>query len=182
MDKPLPIDPRQFREAMARFSTGITVVTSPPVRLEPDGTVRLAPDGTGGPHGVTVNAFASLSLTPPLVLICIEHGRYSHAVLEAARVFAVNVLAAGQEHLSRFFSTDDRPEGPGAFDGIPHRPGRLGAPILEGCLAAAECRITGRFPGGDHTIFVGTVETVEVFPGRRPLVYYNRAYRGLTDV
>jgi len=160
------VDARQFREAMARFATGITVVTAP------------APDG---PHGVTINAFASLSLAPPLVLICIEHGRYTLKVLETARVFAVNVLAEGQEHLSRFFSTDSRPEGPHAFDGIPHHPGRL-APILDGCLAVAECRVTAQYPGGDHTIFVGEVEEVEVSPGRRPLVYYDRGYRGLTGV
>jgi flavin reductase (DIM6/NTAB) family NADH-FMN oxidoreductase RutF len=160
------VDARLFREAMARFATGITVVTAP---------------AADGPHGVTINAFTSLSLTPPLVLICIEQGRYSLQVLEAARVFAVNVLAEGQEHLSRFFSTDARPEGPHAFDGIPHRPGRL-APILEGCLAFAECRVTAQYPGGDHTIFVGQVEAAEVVPGRRPLVYYDRRYRGLTGV
>jgi flavin reductase (DIM6/NTAB) family NADH-FMN oxidoreductase RutF len=160
------VDARLFRETMARFATGITVVTAP---------------ASDGPHGVTINAFASLSLVPPLVLICIEQGRYTLEVLEAARVFAVNVLAEGQEHLSRFFSNDSRPEGPHAFDGIAHHAGRL-APLLEGCLAVAECRVTARFPGGDHTIFVGQVEAAEVFPGRRPLVYYDRGYRGLTGV
>ncbi|MHB8733234.1 MAG: flavin reductase family protein [bacterium] len=157
------VDARQFREAMARFATGITVVTAP---------------AADGPHGVTVNAFASLSLKPPLVLVCIEHGRYSLKVLETARVFAVNVLAEGQEPLSRFFSTDSRPEGPHAFDGIPHRPGRL-APLLDGCLAVAECRVTAQYPAGDHTIFVGEVEAAEVFADRRPLVYYDRRYHRL---
>ncbi len=164
MGEPPGVDPRQFRDALARFATGITVVTSP---------------AADGPHGVTINAFASLSLEPPLVLICIEHGRYTLKVLEHAGVFAVNVLAEGQEHLSRFFSTDARPEGPHAFDGIPHRPGRL-APLLDGCLVVAECRVTARYPGGDHTIFVGEVEAVEVFPDRRPLVYYDRGYHNLT--
>jgi flavin reductase (DIM6/NTAB) family NADH-FMN oxidoreductase RutF len=166
MSGPPGVDARSFRAAMARFATGITVVTAPAV---------------DGPHGVTVNAFASLSLAPPLVLVCIEQGRYSLEVLDTARVFAVNVLAAGQEHLSRFFSTDSRPEGPHAFDGIAHHPGRL-APILDGCLAVAECRVAARYPGGDHTIFVGQVEAAEVFPGRRPLVYYDRGYRDLTDL
>ena len=154
------VDAAQFRDAMAHFATGITVVTAP---------------AADGPHGVTINAFSSLSLKPPLVLICIEHGRYSMEVLEAARVFAVNVLAEGQEHLSRFFSTDSRPEGPHAFDGIAHRPGRL-APVLDGCLALIECRVTAQHPGGDHTIFVGEVEVAEVFAGRRPLLYYDRRY------
>jgi flavin reductase (DIM6/NTAB) family NADH-FMN oxidoreductase RutF len=158
------VDARLFREAMARFATGVTIVTAP---------------AADGPHGVTINAFASLSLVPPLVLICIEHGRYTLKVLETARVFAVNVLAEGQDHLSRFFSTDSRPEGPHAFDGIPHRTGRL-APILDGCLAFAECRITAQYAGGDHTIFVGEVEAAEIFPDRRPLVYYNRGYHRLT--
>jgi flavin reductase (DIM6/NTAB) family NADH-FMN oxidoreductase RutF len=166
MERTQPVDARRFREAMARFATGITVVTAP---------------AHDGPHGVTINAFASLSLTPPLVLVCIEHGRYTLKVLDAARVFAVNVLAEGQQHLSRFFSTDSRPEGPHAFDGIPHRRGRL-APVLDGCLAHVECRVVAQYPGGDHTIFVGEVETVEVFAGRRPLVYYDRGYHGLTGL
>ena len=157
------VDAKLFREAMSRFATGITVVTAP---------------AADGPHGVTINAFASLSLEPPLVLICIEHGRYTLEVLDHAGVFAVNVLAEGQEPLSRFFSTDSRPEGPHAFDGIAHRSGRL-APLLEGCLAVAECRVTARYPGGDHTIFVGEVEAVEVVPNRRPLVYYDRGYHNL---
>ncbi|HEV2356308.1 MAG TPA: flavin reductase family protein [bacterium] len=164
MDTTGGIDARVFRDALAHFATGITIVTAPAV---------------DGPHGVTINAFTSLSLRPPLVLICIEHGRYSLQVLETARVFAVNVLAEGQEHLSRFFSTDSRPEGPHAFDGIPYRPGRLGAPVLDGCLALLECRVTAQYPGGDHAIFVGEVEAAEVFPGRRPLLYYDRAYCGL---
>lgn len=158
------IDARQFREAMARFATGITVVTAP---------------AADGPHGVTINAFASLSLKPPLVLICIEHGRYTLKVLEHARVFGVNVLAEGQEQLSQFFSTDSRPEGPHAFDGISHHAGRL-APLLDGCVAYAECRVTAQYPGGDHTIFVGEVEAAEVVPARRPLVYYDRGYHNLT--
>lgn len=165
MGEPTGVDPQRFRDALAHFATGITVVTSP---------------AADGPHGVTINAFSSLSLRPPLVLVCIEHGRYSLEVLELARVFAVNILADGQEHLSRFFSTDSRPEGPHAFDGIPHRPGRTGAPVLDGCLAVVECRVTAQHPGGDHTIFVGEVVAAEVFAGRRPLVYYDRMYRGLT--
>ena len=159
------VDARRFRDVLAHFATGITVVTAP---------------AADGPHGVTVNAFASLSLRPPLVLVCLEHSRYSIAVLDGAGVFAVNILAEGQEHLSRFFSTDARPEGPHAFDGIPHRPGRRGAPLLDGCLAALECRVTARHPGGDHTIYIGEVEAAEVFAGRRPLVYYDRAYHRLT--
>ncbi len=151
---------------MAHFASGIVIVTAP---------------AADGPHGVTVNAFASLSLDPPLVLICIERNRYSHAVLEGSPVFAVNILAAGQEDLSRFFSSTTRPEGAGAFQGIDARPGRFGAPLIDGCLAYLECRNTARWPGGDHTIFIGEVDSAEVVPGRRPLLYYNRAYRTLTD-
>ncbi len=167
MASPQGVGEEQFREALAHFSTGIVIVTTP---------------GPDGPHGVTVNAFASLSLDPPLVLICIERNRYSHAALEQSAVFAINVLAAGQEHLSRFFSSATRPEGPGAFEGITFRPGRSGAPLIEGCLAYLECRITARYPGGDHTIFIGEVGSAAVAPGRRPLLYYNRAYRTLQGI
>ena len=156
----------EFREALAHFATGITVVTAA---------------GPAGPHGVTVNAFASVSLDPPLILVCIDRGHLSHAVLSRSRVFAVNVLAAGQEALSRFFSAPDRPEGPDAFRGIPFRPGRNGAPLLDGCVAHLECRATASHPAGDHTIFLGAVERAWAVPGRRPLVYYDRAYRGLGD-
>lgn len=158
------VSPEEFREALARFATGVTVVTAP---------------ARDGPHGVTVNAFASLSLDPPLVLVCIERGRYSHAVLEASGVFAVNILAVDQEPLSRFFSSATRPEGPQAFRGIPHRSGRTGAPVLEGCVAILECRTVAQYPGGDHSIFVGAVEAAEVHASRAPLVYYNRTYHRL---
>jgi len=156
----------QFRETLAHFATGVAVVTAP---------------GPQGPHGVTVNAFASLSLSPPLVLICLERGRPSHAVLEQSAVFAVNILAVGQEDVSRHFAAPDRPEGPEAFRGVPVRPGRRGAPLLEGAVAWVECRIVARHPGGDHTIFVGAVEAADVDVGRRPLVYYHRAYRALAE-
>lgn len=155
-----------FRETLAHFATGITVVTAP---------------GPDGPHGVTVNAFASLSLVPPLVLICIERHRLSHEVLERAGVFAVNILAAGQEAVSRFFSANNRPEGRDAFRGIAFRSGRVGAPLLDGCVAHLECRITAAHPSGDHTIFVAAVEAATSTPGRRPLLYYHRAYRTLTE-
>jgi len=153
-----------FREALAHFVTGVTVVTAA---------------GPAGPHGVTVNAFASVSLEPQLILVCIERSHLSHAILVRSRAFAVNVLAAGQEELSRFFAAAARPEGPDAFRGIAYRPGRTGAPLLDGCVAYVECRVAASHPDGDHTIFVGAVERAWAVPERRPLVYYNRAYRTL---
>lgn len=158
------VSAERFREALARFATGVTVVTAP---------------ARDGPHGVTVNAFASLSLDPPLVLVCIERGKYSHAVLESSGVFAVNILASEQEAVSRFFASANRPEGPDAFRGIPYRPGGTGAPLLDGCVANLECRVVAQYPGGDHSIFVGAVEAAEVDASRSPLVYYNRAYHRL---
>jgi flavin reductase (DIM6/NTAB) family NADH-FMN oxidoreductase RutF len=160
------ISDAEYRETLARFATGVAVVTAA---------------GPRGPHGVTVTAFASLSLVPPLVLVCLERGRPSHEVIERSGVFAVNLLAAGQENVSRFFAASDRPEGPDAFRGIPYRLGRSGVPLLEGAVARMECRIAASHPGGDHTIFVGLVEAASVDPGRRPLVYYNRAYRMLAE-
>ncbi len=96
-------------------------------------------------------------------------------------MFAVNILAAGQEDLSRFFSSATRPEGPDALRGIAHRAGANGAPLLDGCLGHLECRVTAQYPGVDHTIFVALVESAEIVPERRPLVYYNRGYQTLRD-
>ena len=154
------IDTDTFRAVLGRFASGVTVVTTR--------------DADGHDHGLTVSAFSSLSLLPPLVLVCIDHGSSVHPVLSSASHFVVNVLASGQEALSRRFSGSEL----NRFDGIGYTRGTTGAAVLDDVLAHLECRVARRFDEGDHTIFVGEVEAAETGSGR-PLLYYRGGYATL---
>ena len=155
-----------FRAALGRFATGVTVVTT---------------SENAQPVGITVNAFASLSLDPPLVLVCIERSSYVHDLLKRTGVFAANILAEDQLHLSNCFArrSDQRLKG---FCGATWHTAVTGAPILDGALGFVDCRIVGVYPGGDHSIFVGRVEAVGGSEDA-PLLYYRGAYTRMeTDV
>ncbi len=154
----MPIDPTLFRRVLGTFAAGVTVVTT------------LGPDGQ--PLGLTATAFTSVSLVPPLVLVCIDKKSETYPHLGAASVFAANFLARDQEAVSHRFATS----GGDKFSGLPWRPGDLGAPILAGTIGHVECRIVHAFDGGDHTIFVGQVESAATAEGE-PLVYFRGAYR-----
>jgi flavin reductase (DIM6/NTAB) family NADH-FMN oxidoreductase RutF len=152
----------EFRAALARWASGVAVVTA------------AAGDRI---HGMTVSAFASVSLAPPLVLVCADKSSITLEVVEAGGVFAVNVLAAGQEALSdRFASKKDEHR---RFEGVRWRRGATGAPLLEGTVAALDCRVVAAHDAGDHVIYVGEVEAAEVRAGA-PLVYHAGAYCGLS--
>jgi flavin reductase (DIM6/NTAB) family NADH-FMN oxidoreductase RutF len=151
------LDPDLFRSVMGRFTTGVTVVT--------------AQDAAGRDHGMTVSSFCSLSLSPPLVLICVEHSTELHRVLQSAEVFAVNVLASDQEMISRRFAEPDA----GRFDGLAFTRGITGCALLAGALASLECAVRARHPGGDHSIIVGEVTAATARDGR-PLLYYRGGY------
>ena len=155
----MPIDEARFKLAMSHFASGVTVVTA-----ETEGT----------PSGMTVASFASLSLNPPLVLICIEKGVKTHDAIEAAGAFGVSMLAQTQVEISNRFAskTEDK------FTGIGVRHGELGMPLIEGAICTLECRVTERLPGGDHTIFVGEVVHAET-DSAQPLVYFRSGYREL---
>lgn len=153
------IDESLFRQTMSQFASGVTVVTTALGE-------RLA--------GLTVSSFASLSLNPPLVLICIDHAASSHDVIAAAGKFAVNILAEDQEYLSRRFAMHDGAK----FAPHSYTLSENGLPLLEGVLAQIECRLHSALPGGDHTIFVGEVIAARVFGGR-PLLYYRSGYHQL---
>ena len=160
----ISIDSRQFRVVMGRFATGVTTIT-------------VAVDQQR--RGMTANAVASLSLHPPLLLVCVDRNSSMHGIFEVAEAFAVNVLAADQRAVSEFFA--GRSGVRGATDpmgGYPYHHGPLGSPILDGTLAWVECRVSERYAGGDHTIIVGRVESMEVTrPDAGPLLFYSGRYR-----
>jgi flavin reductase (DIM6/NTAB) family NADH-FMN oxidoreductase RutF len=153
------IDPDTFRSVLGRFASGVTVITV---------------SGSGGECGMTVSSFCSLSLSPPMVLLCIDHDARMYEGLQSASHFAVNVLESSQEVLARRFSDQDVDR----FDGVGFHPGQSGAPILNDVLAWMECRRADVFPGGDHTIFTGVVELADSRAGE-PLVYYRGGYTQL---
>jgi flavin reductase (DIM6/NTAB) family NADH-FMN oxidoreductase RutF len=158
----MPVSETEFRSALGRFASGVTVVT--------------ARDARGNPKGITVSSFASLSLAPPLVLIAIGKEAFAHEALSGTDRFAVNVLSEAQEAISRKFAmsagTVDQ------FAGVPTRRGAGDVPLLDDALATIECRIVERYPGGDHTIFVGEVDAVATGDGL-PLLYFTGQYRRL---
>jgi flavin reductase (DIM6/NTAB) family NADH-FMN oxidoreductase RutF len=160
------LDPADYRYAVSRFATGVTVVSVV------DGGVR---------SGLTVNSFTSVSLEPLLALFCCEHDAALHAPLLRSGTWGVSVLAADQQDVSAYFATRAAP-GVDQFTDWPSRPGpRTGAPLLEGCLAWFECRTWAAYDGGDHTVVLGEVLGVEVGGDADPLLYFRSAYRTLTD-
>ena len=156
----MPIEHTELRRVMGHFATGVTVITTR--------------DVDGKPYGLTANAVCSVSLTPPLLLVCVDKSAESHPALQRSRLFAVNVLALDHEDLSRRFAVS----GGDKFVDVPHRAGITGAPLLDGVLATAECRVVAVHDGGDHTIYVGEVEHVDATDGD-PLLFFRGKYHRL---
>ena len=152
------IGPEDFRHLLAHFATGVTIVTT----CDPDGR----------PAGLTVSAFASLSLDPPLILVCVDHKAQSYPALKDNRGFAVNILSTQHEAISRRFASTRLDK----FDGVPYHMSSLGLPLLGGALAHIECVTVNRHVEGDHTIFVGRVETGAAADGQ-PLLYHRGKYK-----
>lgn len=132
---------------------------------------------SGGPCGLTANAIAAVSLTPPLVLACVERGADTHEALRAAGVFSINILARGSEAMARRFAGDDAG---GKFDGVSFHTGLSGAPVLDDALAWVDCRVHADYDGGDHTIFVGEVLDAGARDGE-PLLYHRGRYGRLAE-
>jgi flavin reductase (DIM6/NTAB) family NADH-FMN oxidoreductase RutF len=157
---------RDFRDALGAFATGVTVITT---------------QGPEHVHGMTANAFSSVSLDPPLVLVCVIHPSAGSEAIQQNGVFAVNVLGAEQEPLSRYFASKDRPRGPEAFDEVPHRKRATGSPILEGVAAHLDCRLVAAHTAGDHIVFIGEALAIEVDSDVSPLVFHRGRYRLLHE-
>jgi flavin reductase (DIM6/NTAB) family NADH-FMN oxidoreductase RutF len=154
---------RQFRDALAQFATGVTIVCA---RAGPSRYV-----------GFTANSFNSVSLEPPLILWSLARRSASLGAFEAAERYAVNVLAADQAELARRFS---RPHAD-RFAGVGHRLGWSDAPLIEGCVAWLECRHHARHAAGDHVVFIGEVVTVERARGSG-LVFHQGAFGGVAPL
>jgi flavin reductase (DIM6/NTAB) family NADH-FMN oxidoreductase RutF len=154
------IDSDTFRSVLGRFATGITIIT--------------ARDDKGTDHGMTVSAFCSASLNPPLVLICVAHAASMIELLRGHSHIGINVLSSNQEAYSRRFASED--EQP--FDGIAFSRGEAGVVLFDDALAHLECRILEHFDAGDHSIFVADVDRATPKDGR-PLLYYRGGYAQL---
>jgi flavin reductase (DIM6/NTAB) family NADH-FMN oxidoreductase RutF len=158
---------KDFRSALGSFATGVTVITT---------------RGEDHAYGMTANAFSSVSLDPPLVLVCAKSGTDGSEQIERNRCFAVNILGTDQEPLSRYFSSKDRPRGRDAFRAVSHRTSVTGSPILDGVVAYLDCRLHETHTAGDHEIFIGEVLALEVSPGVQPLLFHGGGYRFLREV
>ena len=159
------VDASAFREAMGSFPTGVTVVT-------------VACDD-GSMHGVRVNSFSSVSLDPVLVLVCLNETSRGVGLIERAGVFAVNVLSAGQQDVSRWFANRYRPAGSAMFDGVPFERAATGCPVLVEATASFECRLRQSHRAGDHLIVLGEVAALVHRPQLEPLIFHAGSYRSL---
>jgi flavin reductase (DIM6/NTAB) family NADH-FMN oxidoreductase RutF len=156
----MAIDAHEFRRGLSQFASGVTVVTTR--------------DAAGQPQGLTASSFCSVSLDPPLVLVCVDNRLGARRAIEERGLFAVSVLAESQESVSRQFAS----RGIDKFSGVELSSGTTGVPLVSGALCHIECRLAAAHPAGDHTIFVGEVLRLEARPGR-PLLYHESAYHRL---
>jgi flavin reductase (DIM6/NTAB) family NADH-FMN oxidoreductase RutF len=157
----MPIDEGHFKLALSHFASGVTVVTT---------------EHDGRQYGMTVASFASLSLHPPLVLVCIERSVKTHDAIAASGKYGVSILSSTQSDISSKFASrsDDKFDGVELIEGDLDVP--LNVPLIKGALTAIECRVYDRLPGGDHTIFIGEVMKIHTREGD-PLLYFRSGYR-----
>jgi flavin reductase (DIM6/NTAB) family NADH-FMN oxidoreductase RutF len=156
------VTPDEFRSALGRFATGVTVIT-----------VETA---TGEVHGMTASAFCSVSLRPPLVLVCIDHLAETYLHVRERGQFGVSILKEEQEALSEFFADPERNPDAGYRLGVQYRQMQSGVPVLQDALANLDCSVVDAYGAGDHSIFVGEVREVTVAEGA-PLLYFRGRYR-----
>ncbi len=159
------MDQREFRRVMGQFATGVTVVTTRTGDLL---------------QGITVNAFTSVSLEPMLVLVCIERKALCHAAIANSGIFAVNVLAEDQVHLSELFARRTCTDAE-RFNRVRYHTEATGAPLLEGTLAQIDCRVVAAYDGGDHTLFLGSVQWMGLGDARDPLLFFGGRYGVLAE-
>jgi flavin reductase (DIM6/NTAB) family NADH-FMN oxidoreductase RutF len=159
------ITPDEFRAALGRFATGVTVIT--------------VETPEGGVHGMTANAFCSVSLRPPLVLVCVDHLAETYLHLRERGQFGVSVLKGDQDALSEFFADPERNPDAAYRLGIRYHKMTSGRPVLQDALANMDCKVVDAHAAGDHTIFVAEVREVLLGEGE-PLLYFRGRY-GMED-
>lgn len=148
---------------MGNFATGITVVTTR--------------DKDGRPYGLTVNSFASVSLNPILVLVCLDHKLSGLQWFRDSKHFGISILSEHQEDISRMFAKKDAERPPTVY-----LDGPLGMPLIKNSLAAMECKVVQVYEGGDHLIFMGEVDNAELLQPDHPLLYFRGKYRKLHEL
>lgn len=159
-------DSASFRAVLAQWASGVSVVTS---------------NDEGMLYGLTVSSFSSLSLDPPLVLVCLANTNRIRAMIETSRGFAVSILASDQVAASNYFARPGRLPTPD-FTEIEGEWTASGQPVIAGALAWMTCTLEQLLPQGDHTIVIGRVEQTRVSEGKRPLLYWSRGYRHIGEV
>ncbi len=158
------VDPSDFRAALSSWAAGVTVVTT-----RHDGLV----------YGITASSFSSLSVDPLLVLVCIANSNHLARMIQESKLFAISILAEGQEQISSYFAVHGREPSPAFDEQIDAHEWHTGAPIIRGGIAHLDCTLEQAVPGGDHTIMVGRVVGAAADPSGKPLLYFRRGYRKL---
>ena len=158
----MALDSKEQRRILGKFATGVTVAST------------KVGDET---WGMTANAVTSLSLTPPLVILCVQKDSQSHSKFTAGGCFALNILAADQQEISDRFAY----KGPKDFSGLDTKSAETGAPILNGALGWVDCKLKEILPGGDHDIFIGEIVAGEAEDEGQPLLYVGGKYAQLDD-
>jgi flavin reductase (DIM6/NTAB) family NADH-FMN oxidoreductase RutF len=155
------MDDRQFRNAMGKFATGVTVILT---------------EVEGEPHGMTANAFMSVSLTPKLVVVSIGENARILSKIKESQKFTVNILAADQQEISMIFAGQIKDNREVAFD-------RLGGqPVVPGAIVQVSCEVSAEHVEGDHTLFIGKVTDIHLEDDSDPLIFFSGRYRSLSDV
>ncbi|MDX1601286.1 MAG: flavin reductase family protein [Anaerolineales bacterium] len=159
----MTIDPESLRTILRRWASGVTVVTSA------DGDEL---------HGMTVSSFASVSLEPPLVLVCLERSTRTYELVRRAGIFAISILATDQRDISDLFAGRIPDEGD-RLSNVRYRLAPTGSPVIEGSLGFLDCTLVAHHEAGTHSVFIGQVESAEVLEQGAPLLYFDRNYRSL---
>jgi flavin reductase (DIM6/NTAB) family NADH-FMN oxidoreductase RutF len=163
----MPFDPNLFRQVLGRFATGVTVITVCKDDLK---------------RGMTANAFTSVSLNPPLILVSVDKKADTHSLMIEAEAFCVNILPEHRREWSDWWA-GKAPKDVDQFANMPYSTKATGSPVLDECLGYIDCKVWARYEGGDHTLFVGEVQEASINSDAnlKPLLFFASKYRKIAD-